>query len=320
MAKKIASKKHEFPFLRLIITLTSTIIAAAILVLSVLTILTFTKAIDGGASDIPKSVPFFILGIFLLSGLMSVIRFFKDKTKPNLIKSFVMIGFDIALGIVVLFAANNVFLFVLTAGLYCLTIVVGRVFNIIGNHSIRSLIINGLIILLAIGLSIGIFVSPISNMEQLQNIIVTECVFIAIVAFIEAMAIALANLKIKVLLKIIISTYSLEVLFGLLVTIVCFSLVFMTVEPQAADPSATNVIRTFPEALWYCFAVVTTIGFGDLTAITPIGRILTVILGMYGLVVVAIITSIVVNFYNEISGKHDQKELKEIKKEEDNNQ
>ena len=63
----------------------------------------------------------------------------------------------------------------------------------------------------------------------------------------------------------------------------------------------------------------TTIGFGDLTAITPIGRILTVILGMYGLVVVAVITSIVVNFYNETSGKHDQKELKEIQKEEENN-
>ena len=319
MAKKSTAKKHEFPLMRLIVTLTSTVVAALILVFSVLTIITFTRAIDEGATDIPAGVPFFILGIFLLSGLMSVIKFFKDRTKANLIKSFVMIGFDVALGIAVLFAANNPFLFVLTAGLYCVTLVVARVFNIIDDHSIRSIILNGLIILLAVGLSIGIFISPISNMEQLQNIIVTECVFIAIVAFVEAMAIALANLKVKVLFKIILSTYSLEVLFGLLVTIVCFSLVFMTVEPQAADPSATNIIRTFPDALWYCFAVVTTIGFGDLTAITPIGRILTVILGMYGLVVVAVITSIVVNFYNETSGKHDQKELKEIQKEEENN-
>ena len=75
---------------------------------------------------------------------------------------------------------------------------------------------------------------------------------------------------------------------------------------------------TFPEALWYCFAVVTTIGFGDIVAITPIGRVLTVILGLYGLIVVAVITSIVVNFYNETAGRHDQKELKEISKEEKN--
>lgn len=34
-----------------------------------------------------------------------------------------------------------------------------------------------------------------------------------------------------------------------------------------------------------------------------VGRTLTVILGIYGIVVVAIITSVVVNFYNEVSSK-----------------
>ena len=43
----------------------------------------------------------------------------------------------------------------------------------------------------------------------------------------------------------------------------------------------------------------TTIGFGDLTAVTDFGRILSVILGAYGIVVVALITSIIVNFYGE---------------------
>ncbi len=66
---------------------------------------------------------------------------------------------------------------------------------------------------------------------------------------------------------------------------------------------------------WYCFAVVTTIGFGDITVTTLIGKILTVILGLYGLVVVAVITSIVVNFYNETAGKKDKKELKDISEE-----
>ena len=311
MAKKqkAEKKRREWPFMRLILTLSSTIIAAGILILSSLTIITFSTAIEGGATEIPAGVPFYILGIFILSGLMSLVKFFKDRTKPNFIKFLVMIAFDLVLGIVVLFAKDNPFLFVLTAGLYCATLVVGRIFNILQDHSLRSIILNGLIILLAILLAIGIFVSPITDMEQLQNIIVVECIFIVIVAFVEAMSIALANLKVKVLFKVILSTFALEVLFGLLVLMVCFSFVFVAMEPD---------IATFPDALWYCFAVVTTIGFGDIAAITPIGRILTVVLGLYGLVVVAVITSIVVNFYNETSGKRDQKELKEIQKEEEN--
>ena len=311
MAKKqkAEKKRREWPFMRLILTLSSTVIAAGILILSSLTIITFSTAIEGGATEIPAGVPFYILGIFILSGLMSLVKFFKDRTKANFIKFLVMIAFDLVLGIVVLFAKDNPFLFVLTAGLYCATLVVGRIFNILQDHSLRSIILNGLIILLAILLAIGIFVSPITDMEQLQNIIVVECIFIVIVAFVEAMSIALANLKVKVLFKVILSTFALEVLFGLLVLMVCFSFVFVAMEPD---------IATFPDALWYCFAVVTTIGFGDIAAITPIGRILTVVLGLYGLVVVAVITSIVVNFYNETSGKRDQKELKEIQKEEEN--
>lgn len=311
MAKKqkAEKKRREWPFMRLILTLSSTIIAAGILILSSLTIITFSTAIEGGATEIPAGVPFYILGIFILSGLMSLVKFFKDRTKANFIKFVVMIAFDLVLGVVVLFAKDNPFLFVLTAGLYCATLVVGRIFNILQDHSIRSIVLNGLIILLAILLAIGIFVSPITDMEQLQNIIVVECIFIVIVAFVEAMSIALANLKVKVLFKVILSTFALEVLFGLLVLMVCFSFVFVAMEPD---------IATFPDALWYCFAVVTTIGFGDIAAITPIGRILTVVLGLYGLVVVAVITSIVVNFYNETSGKRDQKELKEIQKEEEN--
>jgi len=78
------------------------------------------------------------------------------------------------------------------------------------------------------------------------------------------------------------------------------------------EDSITNI----GDGLWYCFAVVTTIGFGDITAVTPIGRILTVILGIYGIIVVAVITSIIVNFYNETAGKKDIQEFKEIKKEE----
>ena len=37
-----------------------------------------------------------------------------------------------------------------------------------------------------------------------------------------------------------------------------------------------------------------------MTAVSTIGRILSVILGVYGIIVVALITSIIVNFYGEM--------------------
>ncbi len=59
-------------------------------------------------------------------------------------------------------------------------------------------------------------------------------------------------------------------------------------------------IKTFGDGLWYCFAIITTIGFGDLTVSSMVGRILSAILGVYGIIVVASITSVIVNYYNEV--------------------
>jgi len=88
-------------------------------------------------------------------------------------------------------------------------------------------------------------------------------------------------------------TYAAEIIFGLLLLIASFSFVLMYTDTESFKGEYTN-------ALWYCFAVVTTIGFGDMTAVSTIGRVLSVILGVYGIVVVALITSIIVNFYGEM--------------------
>jgi hypothetical protein len=133
-----------------------------------------------------------------------------------------------------------------------------------------------------------------------------ECLFIAICAFIEASLLSLSELKLNTLVKIMFRTYALEIIFGLLTLIVASSLILMYEEPT---------MTYFPDALWYCFTVVTTVGFGDFYATTLIGRLVTVVLGIYGIIVVAVITSIIVNFYNETKGKEDIKELKDIGKE-----
>ena len=297
---KKSESLFEKPLFKLLLTVVSTILAVAVVTFSILIIVN----VNDSNFD---AVPGLLLIVFLLLGLMHVVMYLRVRTKVYLIKCIVLLIVNLILGVITLFAKDNPILFSITAGAYCCTIILSRIFNVINNPNARNIFLNVLIMLFALGMCIGLLSVPSKTLEDVQTVILVECVFIAIVSFVEAMTIALAQLKVKILIKIILSTFSLEVLFGLLVMIVAFSFVFVSVEPN---------ITNFPDALWYCFAVVTTIGFGDFVAVTPIGRVLTVFLGLYGLVVVAVITSIIVNFYNETMGKADAKELKDIEREE----
>ena len=62
-----------------------------------------------------------------------------------------------------------------------------------------------------------------------------------------------------------------------------------------AEPGVTSYV----DALWFLWAVSTTVGLGDVTAITFVGRAATVIDSIMGMVVVAIFTGVVVDYYNE---------------------
>ena len=304
MAKKQQNKKtrtrlFDKPWFKLAITVTTSVLAALILAFSTMTILAVMRS---SYEDAPK----YLLWVFFFVGVMAIVIFLKERTKLNLIRAIILFVFNLSLAVIVQFAKGNPYLFSLTAGLYCLSIIVSRVFHIIQKRKIRTIVFNCILITLIVFMAIGILTTPSGTELEIQAVILIECIIIAIISFIEAAALAFSQLKLDVLAKIITNTFSLEILFGLLTLVVCFSLVFPMVEPD---------INTFPDALWYCFAVVTTIGFGDIAAVTGIGRVLTVVLGIYGLIVVAVITSIIVNFYNETVGKHDQKELKELTKE-----
>ena len=302
MKKKAKNNNSIFekPFFRIILTAVSTVLAVLVLMFSSLVIYNVTQ-------NEYDNVPFYLMWMFFILALIAIVLSLKKRTKLHFAKAFTIAFIDIVLGIITLFTKDNPYLFVITVGIYCAAIILSRIFELIYDHSLRNIAVNALIIIFLILIGVGIISTDTSGGDNIQSIILIECIFIALVSFVEAMLVALAQLKFRVLFKIIVSTYSLEVLFGLLIIIATFSFAFVALEPQ---------IESYPDALWYCFAVVTTIGFGDIAAATPIGRILTVILGLYGLVVVAVITSIVVNFYNETSGKRDQKELRDIQKEE----
>ena len=297
----MSNKKH---FLsedasRVIMLVLGCICSTLVLTFSVLTLI----AVSNGEYE---KAPMFLVWVFISMGLAGLVSFIKNRNKYNLMRVVTMFVFNVALGILVIFAKENMYLFSLTAGLYCIVVILSRIFRIVEKKTIRALVYNVIIILLAAFLSVGLLMP--TDVDGIGQVILIECLFITITALAEVATIAFARLKFRVLFKIIIRTFALEVLFGLIATMVASALVLMTVE---------DTLTNFGDSLWYCFAVVTTIGFGDIVATTLIGRLVSVVLGMYGIIAVAVITSIIVNFYNETSGKKDSKKLKNIGKEED---
>ena len=298
--KKNSNKKSlketifESDIYRVILIILGSAISTAVLFLSIMAIMKLSNKDIAAASN-------YLLGVFLVLGLSRLITFIKEKTTISLMRFIVLLVFDIALGVIIYFGKNNPYMYSLCGGLYCLTIIISRIFKIIQKPNTRNFILSGIIIAFSTLLGTALFM-PVEE-QYITGVILLICLIVAITAFIEVFSNAMSQLKFKVLFKIILKTYALEIILGLFTMMVASSLIFMLNEPG---------IPTFADGLWYAFAVVTTIGFGDFTAVTWIGRLMTCILGAYGILVVAVLTSIIVNFYNETAGKKDSEGIKEV--------
>ncbi len=62
------------------------------------------------------------------------------------------------------------------------------------------------------------------------------------------------------------------------------------------EPGITN----YRDAVWYCYAIFSTAGFGDFVAETIPGRAISIFLTVYTILIVAIVTGVVVAFYNDL--------------------
>lgn len=98
--------------------------------------------------------------------------------------------------------------------------------------------------------------------------------------------------KLRLLWKIFKSVGADKIIVGFVLFILVVAYALKLIEPN---------ITTFEDGIWYCFSVVTTIGFGDYYAVTTLGRGLTMVLGIYGLLVVGLIPGILVSYYLEFT-------------------
>ncbi len=95
----------------------------------------------------------------------------------------------------------------------------------------------------------------------------------------------------KKLIRILKMTKADRILYSYLLFVLISALLILVFEPD---------IKTYPDALWYCYAVISTTGFGDIVVHTVFAKLISVIITIYSLIVIAIITGVFVSYYDEI--------------------
>lgn len=98
--------------------------------------------------------------------------------------------------------------------------------------------------------------------------------------------------KLKLLWSILKTTGVNKIVTGFIAFIFCVAFGILIIEPG---------ITNYGDALWFTFVSFTTIGYGDLYAVTFLGRILTAFLTVYGVLVIALIPGVLVSYFTEIT-------------------
>lgn len=244
------------------------------------------------------SIGFFFLAIGEL--------LYAQKEKNKMIKTYYFIDAGIMAILSVLngvFFCNYIILLV-NAIAYLISLILLGILHMIKNHTLRNIIIFSLLD----GICIFFLIVTLTSLDPLGALVSTimYCIIIVLLSLITILCEAFSKIQFGTIRKILRKTYAWEILLGMAFLIVSFSFVFMISEGIS-----------YGDALWYCFAVVTTIGFGDIKVTSVVCRVLSVILGVYGIVVVALITSVIVNFYNETKISDKNSKNKDEEKEND---
>lgn len=97
--------------------------------------------------------------------------------------------------------------------------------------------------------------------------------------------------RLRILKKVLQDTKVDKILISYLIFVFIDALVIWL-----ADPG----VDSYGNALWYCCSTISTAGYGDVVAVGMVGKIATVLLMIYSVIVLAIVTGVIVNFYNQL--------------------
>ena len=233
--------------------------------------------------------------------------------KKNLFAHILLTVVIFALAVLVSLTFVNLYFLIISMFLYGVTVAVGQIINLRNDYSIQHLIRSILIIFFVLTYGFIFFFPAIyekhaTSVDNWGFIVLSYSVIVIFSCFKNIAFPYHKILKLDIIKDIIRKTMLVEIIMFLLdFTLLC-SIYFTLVEQN---------ITSFSDSLWYSFSVITTIGFGDVYVTTTFGRIISIILGIFGIVIIAVFTSLIVNFYNEINKKRGKKAKKENEDNED---
>ena len=268
--------------------------------LSVIT-MTLVFTLSGKAAINDQEGTSLFLGLYILSMVLyQIFLFIKFANVKDRIRVSITSAIYIAAAIISFGAKDDYKLFFVATFLVVLAVAVSQILSIFIHNKEKTkagIATNALAGAVFLALAIAI----------LFNIFERDAIYITVVDAILLLFISIKNVllpslkfsKVKIFLDILLKTHTFDVLLCLIAMVIAFSFLF---------PMFEDSISNYWDAMWYCFAVITTIGFGDFAAVTVIGRILTVILGIYGIIIVAILTSAIVNYYGAVTKKEKEED------------
>ena len=65
-------------------------------------------------------------------------------------------------------------------------------------------------------------------------------------------------------------------------------------------------VGTLGDAMWFLFVSCTTIGYGDIAAVTTVGRLMVVVMTVYEMILMALVTGVVVSHYQEVLARRER--------------
>ena len=261
-----------------------------------------------GLSVANHYVAIYMLSVALVLLGVNRIGLHLSNFKKNMIENITMTAFVFVLALLVGFTKYNIYFLITSFFLYCVTVIIARLLIMKEDRSTQSIVFNSLCMVFVF-LASFVFFFPAIYAKHATS--VSNSNFIAMCFAVTIIVSGGKNLlfpyhkklKVNVVSNIIRKSLVYEIILSLCILIILCSIYFTIVEP---------LMTSYVDSLWYSFCLITTIGLGDLSVSTTFGRILSVLLGVSGIVVVALFTSVIVNFYNEMNKKREEKEMNKI--------